>query len=154
MQSHSNVCEDQDVKEEESARNDLAFAKSLLGSIATLLGNIFDARGGAIMIMVKLMQGSEVSNITQREPAGILDDIFTRRRLCNTAEACCVWAYAWFHNLFCISFYHPVWWKSPWCSVCISAVHSDFIQYFSCPEVLRKSVRWHEALVAALQRCL
>lgn len=85
MQSRRNVDEDQDVKEEESARDDLAFAKSFLGSIATLLCNVFDARGGAIMVMVKLMQGSEVSSGTQRDPAGILDDIFTGRRLSNSA---------------------------------------------------------------------
>ena len=64
MQSHSNVGEDQDMKEEESARNDLAFSKSFLGSIAALLCNVFDARGGTIMVMVKLMQRSEVSRIT------------------------------------------------------------------------------------------
>ena len=102
MQSRSNVCEDQDVKEEESARDDFAFAKSFLGSIATLLCNVFDARGGAIMVMVKLIQGSEVSSRTQREPAGILDDIFTRSRLCNTAEACSGRPYAWRPNMFYI----------------------------------------------------
>jgi len=88
MQSPSNVGEDQDMKEEESARHDLAFSKSFLGSIAALLCHVFDARGGAVMVMVKLMQRSEVSSITQRKPAGILDDILTRSRLYNTAEAC------------------------------------------------------------------
>ena len=154
MQSHSNVGEDQDMKEEESARHDLAFSKSFLCSIAALLCNVFDARGCAILVMVKLMQRSEVSSITQRKPASILDDIFTRSRLCNTAEACCGWAYAWRLNVVCIFIYHPVWWKSVWRSVSISAVHPDFIQYFFGPEILRKSVRWHEALVAALQRRL
>jgi len=139
---------------EESARHDLAFSKSFLCSIAALLCNVFDARGGAIMVMVKLMQCSEISTITQRKQASILDDILTRRRLCNTAEACCGWAYAWSSNVVSIFVYHPVWWKSIWRSVCISAVHSDFIQYFSCPEILRKSVRWHEALMATLQRGL
>ena len=76
------------MKEEESAGNDLAFSKSFLGSIAALLCNVSDARGGAIMVMVKLMQGSEVSSITQRKSAGILDDILTGSRLSNTAEAC------------------------------------------------------------------
>ena len=80
--------EDYDVKEEESASDDLAFSKGFLGGIAALLRNVFDASGGAIMVMVKLMQGSEVSTRTQRKPAGILDDIFTSRRLCNTATAC------------------------------------------------------------------
>ena len=51
------------MKEEESARNDLAFLKSFLGSLAALLCNVFDARGGAIMVMVKLMQRSEISSI-------------------------------------------------------------------------------------------
>jgi hypothetical protein len=142
------------MKEEESAGDDLAFSKSFLCSIAALLRNVFDARGGAIMVMIKLMQGSEVSNITQRKLAGILDDILTRSRLYNTAEACCGWAYAWRLNVVCFFIYHPVWWKSVWRSVSSSAVHSDFIQHFSCPEVLRKSVRWHEALVTTLQRGL
>ena len=88
MQGHDNVGEEQDMKEEESARHDLAFSKSFLGSILTLLCNVFDARGGAVMVMVTLMERSEVSNITQRKPAGILDDILTISRLCNTAEAC------------------------------------------------------------------
>ena len=65
MQSHSNVGEDQDVKEEEeSARNDLAFSKSFLSSIPTLLCNILDASVGAIMVMVQLMQRSEVASVT------------------------------------------------------------------------------------------
>ena len=88
MQSHSHVGEDQDMKEEESARNDLAFSKSFLGSIAALLCNVFDARGGTVMVMVKLMQRSEVSNITQCKLASILDDIRKRNRLCNTVGLC------------------------------------------------------------------
>ena len=64
IQSHSNVGEDQDMKEPESAGNDLAFSKSFLGSISALLRNIFDASAGTIMVMVKQMQRSEVSNIT------------------------------------------------------------------------------------------
>ena len=75
MQSRSNVGEDQDVKEEESARHDLAFLKSYLGGLFALLCNVFDARGGAIMVVIKLVQGSEVSNIAQRKLASILDDI-------------------------------------------------------------------------------
>ena len=142
------------MKEEEPARNDLALLQSILSSIAALLCNVFDARGSAIMVMVKLMQSSEVSSITQRKSAGILDDILTRSRLCNTAGAWFGWAYAWRLNVVCIFIYYPVWWKSVWLSVSISGVHSDFIQYFSCPQILRKSVRWHEALVAALQRRL
>ena len=65
MQNAGDVSEDQDMKEEESARNDLAFSKSFLGSIAALLCNVFDARGGAIMVVIKMMQGSEVSNEAQ-----------------------------------------------------------------------------------------
>ena len=52
------------MKERESAGNDLAFSKSFLGSIAALLCNVLNARGGAVMVMVKLMQRSEVSSIT------------------------------------------------------------------------------------------
>ena len=88
MQSRSNVSEDQDMKEEESAGNDLAFSKSFLGSIAALLCNIYNARGRAIMVMAELMESSEVSSITQRKSASILDDILTRSRLWNTAGAC------------------------------------------------------------------
>ena len=73
------------MKEPESTGNDLAFLKSFLSCIAALLCNVFDARGGTVMVIVKLMQRSEVSSITQRKPAGILDDILTRSRLCNTA---------------------------------------------------------------------
>ena len=79
------VDEEQNMIEEESARHDLAFSKSILGSILTLLCDVFDARGGAVMVMVKLMEGSEVSNITQRKPAGILDNVLTRSRLCDAA---------------------------------------------------------------------
>ena len=154
MQSRSNVSEDQNMKEEESAGNDLAFSKRFLGSIAALLCNVFNARGSTVVVMVKLMQRAEVSSKTQRKLAGILDNILTRSRLCNTAEALCGWAHAWHLNVVCIFIYHPVWWKSNWRNVSISAVHSDFIQYFSCSEILGKSVRWHEALVAALQRGL
>ena len=64
MRGHSNVGEDQDMKELESAGNNLAFSKSSLSSIAALLCNVFDARGCTIMVMVKLMQRFEVSNIT------------------------------------------------------------------------------------------
>ena len=62
--SRTNVGEDQDMKEPESAGNDLAFSKSFLGSIAALLCNVFDARGGAVMVMVKLTQSSEVTRKT------------------------------------------------------------------------------------------
>ena len=63
MQSHSHVGEDQDMKEEESARNDLAFSKSFLGSIAALLCHVC---GGTIMVMIKLMQrGSLGHNLAQ-----------------------------------------------------------------------------------------
>ena len=65
MQNHSDVGKHQDMKEPESAGYDLAFSKSLLGRIAALLCNVFDAGGGTIMVMVKLMQRSEVSNIRQ-----------------------------------------------------------------------------------------
>ena len=58
------VREAQYVKEPESAGNDLAFSKRVLGIIAALLCNVFDARGGAIMVMVELMQRSEVSSLT------------------------------------------------------------------------------------------
>ena len=102
MQSHSNVGEDQDMKEPESAGNNLAFSKSFLSSIAALLCNVFDARGCTIMVMVELMQRSEVSNLTKRKLAGILDDVLTRSRLCNTAEACCGLAHAWRLHVICI----------------------------------------------------
>ena len=141
-------------EEEEPARNDLAFLQSMLSSIAALLRNVFNARGSTIVVMVKLMQRAEVSSKTQRKLAGILDNIFTRSRLCNTADACCAWAYAWRLNVVCIFIYHPVWWKSVWRGVSSSDVLSDFIQYFSYSEILRKSVRWHETLMATLQRCL
>jgi len=98
---------DLDVKEEESARNDLAFSKSFLGRFATLLCNVFDAGGGTIMVMVKLMQRSEVSNITQRKVMGILDDIRTRSRLCNTADAFCDGACAGHLYMLCIFIYQP-----------------------------------------------
>ena len=142
------------MKEPESAGNDLAFSKSFLGSLAALLCNVFDACGSAIMVMVKLMQRSEVANITERKLAGILDDVFTRRRLCDTAEACCGLAHAGRLHVFCIFVYDPAWRKSVWRPVSISAVHPNFIQNSSCPEILRKSVRRHEALVAASQRSL
>ena len=90
------------------------------------------------MVVVELMQRAEVSSITQRTPAGILDDILTRSRLCNTARASCGWAYTWRHNVVCLFIYHPVWWKDVLRSVSISAVHSDFIQYFSCSQILRE----------------
>ena len=35
--------------------------------------------------------------------------------------------------------------------LCIMAMYPHFIQHSPCPRVLRKSVRWHEALVATLQ---
>ena len=53
--SRRKVVEDQHVKEEESARNDLALPKSFLGRIAPLPCNLFDAGGGTIVVMVKLM---------------------------------------------------------------------------------------------------
>ena len=53
LRSRNSIVKDQNVKEEESARNDLAFSKSFLGSIATLLSNVFDAGGGTIMVMVE-----------------------------------------------------------------------------------------------------
>ena len=93
---------DEDVKEEESARNDPAFLQSILSSIAALLCNVINARGNTIVVMVKLMQRSEVSSKNQRIAASILDDILTRSRLCNTAEACFGWAYAWRLNVVCI----------------------------------------------------
>ncbi len=77
MHSHSNVAKDQDMKEEKSARNDLAFSKSFLGRFATLLCNVFDARRGAILVVFKLMQASEVSNIAESKTAGIKEDICT-----------------------------------------------------------------------------
>ena len=116
------------------------------------------------MVMVKLMQRSEVSNITQCKLVGILGDIRTRRRLCNTActrsrlcntaDACCDGACAGHLDMLCIFIYHPVWRKRVWRSVFISAMHSHFVQYFSRSAILRKSVSWHEALVTALQRGL
>ena len=99
---------DQDVKEEESARNDLAFSKSFLGRFAALLCNVFDAGGGTIMVMVKLMQRSDDSDTTQHKLVGILDDIRTRSRLCNTADACCDGACAGHLDVLCIFSYHPV----------------------------------------------
>ena len=102
MHSHSNIGKDQDVKEEESARNDLAFLQSILSSIAALLCNVFNARGSTIVVMVKLMQRAEVSSKTQRKLAGIMDNILTGSRLCNTAEACCGLAHAWRLHVICI----------------------------------------------------
>ena len=64
IKSRRNVGEDQYMKEPESAGNDLAFSKSFLGNIAALLCNVFDARGGAVMLTNKLMDRSEVSSIT------------------------------------------------------------------------------------------
>ena len=90
------------MKEPESAGNNLAFLKSFLSSIAALLCNVFNARGSTIVVMVKLMQRAEVSSKTQRKLASILDNILTRSRLCNTAEACCGWAYAWRLYVVCI----------------------------------------------------
>ena len=58
--SGRNVGEDQYVKEPESASDDIAFSKRVLGSIAALLDNVLDARGGAVMVVVKSMQRSEV----------------------------------------------------------------------------------------------
>ena len=55
MKGLSNVHEDQDMKKDESARNDLAFLQSMLSSIAALLCNVFNARGSTIVVMVKLM---------------------------------------------------------------------------------------------------
>ena len=79
------------------------------------------------MVMVKLMQSSEVSRITQRKSASISDDILTRSRLWNTVEACWGWAYAGRLNVVCIFIHHPVWRQSDWRNVGIRTVHSDFI---------------------------
>ena len=94
MQSRRNVGENENMKEEAPTRNDLAFLQSILSSIAALLCNVFNARGSTIVVMVKLMQRAEVSSKTQRKLAGILDNILSRSRLCNIAEALCGWAYA------------------------------------------------------------
>ena len=106
------------------------------------------------MVMVNLMQRSEVSDITQHKLIGIMDGIRTRRRLCNTADACCDGACAGHLDMLCIFMYHPVWRKRLWRSVFISAMHAHFVQYFSRSKILRKSVSWHEALVTTLQRGL
>ena len=60
-QGHNNISEHNDVEVPEPARNDRAFSKRLLGGIFALCCNILDARGGAIMIVMELMQRSEVS---------------------------------------------------------------------------------------------
>ena len=65
------------MKEPEPAGNDFAFPKSLLRCIFAFLSNIFDARERTIMVMVELMQSSEIPRITKSELVGILDDIFT-----------------------------------------------------------------------------
>ena len=106
------------------------------------------------MVMVKLMQRSDVSNITQRKLVSILDDIRTKSRLCNTADVCCDGACAGHLDMLCIFIYHPVWRKSVRRRVFIMAMHSHYVQSFFRSKILRKSVSWHEALVTALQRCL
>ena len=106
---------------------------------------------GAVVVMVELMQRSKVSSKAESKLAGILDDVCTGSRLCSTAVASYGCTYAWPHNVLAIVIHRPVWWKRVWCGVSGSLVHADFIQYPSHTEVLWKSVRWHESLVAALQ---
>ena len=64
LHHRGSVGEDYDVKEKESARDDLASSKRLLRCIFALLCNVFDAGVGAVMVVVKLMQSSEVSSKT------------------------------------------------------------------------------------------
>ena len=67
--------EDFDMKEVESACHDLTLSESVLGGITSLLCDIFDASVRAIVIMIKLMQCSEVSAEAQSKAVGVLDYI-------------------------------------------------------------------------------
>ena len=62
LQRRDGVGEDQDVKEKDSTGHDFAFSKSFLRCIFALLCHIFDAGVSAIVIVVKLMQSSEISS--------------------------------------------------------------------------------------------
>ena len=70
------VASAKDVKEPEPAGDDLAFSESVLRSIFALQCNILDARVGAIMVVIQLMQGSEISSQAQCKQVGVLDEVF------------------------------------------------------------------------------
>ncbi|MEC7710555.1 MAG: hypothetical protein VX902_07255, partial [Planctomycetota bacterium] len=78
------VGEDKDVKEPEPAGNDLAFSESVLRSIFALLCDILDTGVGTIMVVIQLMQGSEISSEAQCKQLGVLDEVVVRCRLYNT----------------------------------------------------------------------
>ena len=78
------VASAKDVNEPEPAGDDLAFSESVLRSIFALQCNILDARVGAIMVVIQLMQGSEISSEAQCKQLGVLDEVVVRCRLYNT----------------------------------------------------------------------
>ena len=77
LQRRGGVCEDNDVKEEESTGHDFAFSKSFLRCIFALLCHVFDAGVGAVVVMIELMQCSKVSSKAESKLVGILDDVCT-----------------------------------------------------------------------------
>ena len=70
------MCKYTDVKKTEPARNDLAFSERCLCSFFALLCHVLDARGGAVVVVIELMQRSEVSCIAQCKLVGVLQKVF------------------------------------------------------------------------------
>ena len=74
-----------DVEEKEAARHDTAPSQGLLGGLLALLLNILDTGAGAIMVVVELVEGSEITTETQSEATGVCDEVLEIHRLSSSA---------------------------------------------------------------------
>jgi hypothetical protein len=74
-----------DVEKKEAARHDTASSQGLLGGLLALLLNILDTGAGAIMVVVELVEGSEITTETQSEATGVCDEVLEIDRLSSSA---------------------------------------------------------------------
>ena len=144
-QACTNVGECENVKKPESACNDSAFSECLLGSLLALFGHVLDASGGAIVVVIELMQRSEVACIAQCKLVGVLDEVFAGSGLCNAG----VRRFLDSKNVFGVFLDIPDGREGCSGGVGVMASHAHLIQHLPCSRVLRESIRRHQALVTA-----
>jgi len=74
-----------DVEEKEAACHDAAPSQRLLGGLLALLLNVLDASAGAIVVVVELVERSEIPTEAQGKTLCVCDQVPEARRLSSSA---------------------------------------------------------------------
>ena len=152
-----------DVKEEETACHDAASSQRILGGFLALFLNVFDTSARAIVVVVELVECTEITTEAQGETFCICDEVLEASRL--SSSVCFIWGrsdrlfstaiFTWgvheARDVVAVRVGIPARCRGRHLYPLSVARHTNLIQGSDVASTLWKTIRGHEAMVTALQ---